>query len=70
MRDLGNDNKQDVQKSESEGEEDKDGWVELEERNNASHFCYELEYVMEGKVDEQHNREDNRGNQNNDSEFD
>lgn len=70
LRDPGNGDEQDVQEPESKGEEDKDGRVELEERNNASRSRRELEYVMEDEVDEQHTGEVDGGDRNSDSELD
>lgn len=70
LKDPGDDDKQDVQESEIEGEEDEDGRMELEERNNASRSCRELEYVMEDELDEQNTRKDDGEDWNSDSELD
>lgn len=70
MRNPGNGDEQDVQEPESEREEDKDGRVGLEERNNGSCTRCELEYVMEDEIDEQHTGEDDGGDRNSDSELD
>lgn len=70
LKDPDDDNKQDVQDSESEGEEDEDGRVELEERNYTSRSCRELEYIMENELDEQNTGKEDGEDCNSDSELD
>lgn len=48
---------------ENKRKKDRDGQVELEEKNNASHYCHELEYIMKDEVYEQNTGEDDEKNE-------
>lgn len=44
--------------------------MELEEKNNSTHFCYEFKNVIEDEEDEQHIRKNNKKNKEKDQNID